>query len=104
MVIGIEVGPVEGEDGLLAVGQQRRHPGGGEGVEVELGVGQEAIDLLDGMLGNEPANAGQARANGGDGQGSGVEDAGSGIGQGENPLFMHKWELIMNEREHASER
>lgn len=81
MVIGIEVGPVEGEDGLLAVGQQGRNPGGGEGFEVELGVGQEAVDLLDGMLGDEPTNAGQARANGGDGQGSGMENASSGIGQ-----------------------
>ena len=99
--IGIEVGPIESEDGLGAVGQEVGNPRVCEGIEVELGVGQEAIDLLCGVLGHQSANASQAGPDGGNGQRCGMEDAGRGIGDRENPLFMHSRERIENKRRHA---
>ena len=96
MIIGIKVGPIEGKDGLGAAGQKVGNPSVPDGFEVELGVGQGAIDLLCGGLGHQSANAGQAGPDSGNGQGCGMEDAGGGIGDRENPLFMHSREVIMN--------
>ena len=88
-------------NGLGAVGEKAGNPRVRDGVEVELGVGQEAIDLLCGVLGHKSANAGQAGPDSGNGQGCGMEDAGRGISDREDPLFMHSRKRIMNKGRHA---
>lgn len=55
VVIGIELGPVHGDDELGALADNVRYPVIEQFPDVELGVCEQAVDLLDGMLAGDAA-------------------------------------------------
>jgi len=58
------------------------------GIDVEALVGQQAVHLLDGMLGDQAAGQRQSLTDGMDRQGRCLDDAEGGVGQGQHTLGM----------------
>ena len=55
LVVAVEVGPVHGNDDLLARADQMRHPAGEAVPDIDALVAEQSVDLLDRMLGHEAA-------------------------------------------------
>ena len=89
VVILVKLGPVHGDDNLFALGNDIGHPILKQEPDVELGVGQQAVDLFDGMLAVNTAGNREAIANGMDGERAGAEHALGCICQREDALGMH---------------
>lgn len=89
VVILVKLGPIHGNNDFLTLGDDVGHPIVEQVAQVELGVGQQAVDLFDGVLAVKAAGDGEAVANGMDSEGAGLEDAEGGIGEGEGALGMH---------------
>lgn len=89
VVILVELGPVHGDDNFLALGHDIGDPIMEQLPGAELGIGEQAVNLFDGMLAVNTAGNGEAITDGMNGEGAGLEHALSGICQGENALGMH---------------
>ena len=62
VAIVVEVGPVHGDQDVLRGADLSRHPAGEAGPDVDARVAHQPIDLLDGVLGGQPARQGQGLA------------------------------------------
>ena len=87
MAIGIEIGPIQRHDDLASGAKDIRHPVRKQLPDVEPGMAQESVHLLDGVLGVQPARLGQARANRVNGQRDGVDDADRGVRDRTGPAW-----------------
>ena len=75
LVVGIEVGPVQGHQNGGSCADDVGHPAGEDGIDVDLGVGKQAVDLLGGMLGVQAAGGGEAPADRADRKGTAAQHA-----------------------------
>ena len=55
LVVAVEVGPVHGDDDVVARSYQMWHPAGEALPDVDAAVAEQAIDLLDRVLGHQAA-------------------------------------------------
>ena len=81
LVVGIEVGPVQGHHDGGSCADDVGHPADQNIVDVDGWVGEQPVDLLDGMLGLQVTRGGEALANGADRQGGVVQHAEGGIAE-----------------------
>lgn len=84
--VGLEVGPIQGDDDLLSGGEDIRDPMREQFPDIEPGTALEPVNLLDGVPGVQPARLGQARAHRVNGQRDGVDHADHGVRHRLDPL------------------
>lgn len=84
LIVGVVVGPVQGDHDLVAVAHEERDPGRGDGPWADSRVAQQSIDLLRRGCGVLAQRRGQAQADGVDTQGGGMENAQHSIGEREH--------------------
>ena len=88
LAVGVEVGPVQRHGDFGPAADDEGHPLGQQGVDIDPLVGQQAVNLLDGALGVQPARQRQALADQRDRQRGGLDRPQRGSGQGEDTLGM----------------
>src|SRR5271165_4569826 len=82
---------VAGRPTLLSRGRRagtddEGHPQGQDVIDFDAGVGQQPVDLFDGMLGQQATRGGQAVADGRDGERAAVQHAEGGVAQAVDAL------------------
>src|SRR5208337_2171604 len=75
LVVGIEVGPVQSHHDGVTRADDVGHPTGEDVIDVDLGVGEQAVHLLGRMLGVQAAGGGESLADGADRKGGAAQDA-----------------------------
>jgi hypothetical protein len=86
LVIVVKVGPVEVDNDFSAPCHDEGHPELEEVVHVDLGVADEAVDLLGGVALDKSLGCGEAASDGVNGQRARNDDACGGVGDGHDPL------------------
>lgn len=89
MVVGIKLGPVHGDHDLFALRDHVRDPVMKHIGEVELGIGEQAIDLFHCMLAVHVAGDREAIADGMDRERARFNNALGRIGEGKHALGIH---------------
>jgi len=79
LLVGVEVGPVQCHHDGGSCANDVGHPTGEDVIDVDLGIGEQAIDLLGGMLGVQAANGGKAPADGADRERGAAQHAEGGV-------------------------
>lgn len=89
VVIGIELGPIHGDDDLGALSHDIGNPVIEQVPDIEFGIGEQAVDLFDGVLSLKAVGEGEAIADGMNSQLPRADNAESGIGQRQGALGVH---------------
>src|SRR5271154_6277942 len=85
-IVSVEIGPIHGDDDLLAWADDFPHPGREYLPDDDASIAQQPIDLFDGVLVDEAARLRQRMADDRDSQRSAGHDAERAVGKGFSTL------------------
>ena len=88
LIVAVEIGPVHGNQDRLALPHHVRHPPGEAVPDVDALVAEQAVDLLDRMLGGKPARLRQRLADDRDRERGACHHPQRRTGQRGHPLGM----------------
>ena len=102
LIVGVEIGPVHGDDDRLPLANDLRHPGRKHIPNDDALIAQQPIDLLDGVLAEQPARLRQGLADDRHRQRSTRHHPERTVRQGLHPLRVEVFgkytvEIVLNE-------